>query len=102
MRREDVEAAIGDGNKSSPGPDRIPYMAWKRLGKLGVDLLYAAANELSTPDARTKLVQAAFDPTDTPSSASSSSSIISTAATTGAHDFNMGRLCCLPKKNFRS
>ena len=41
-RREDVVAAVVASPNSSPGPDGIPFLAWRELGPLATDMLYAA------------------------------------------------------------
>ena len=64
-----------------PGPDRIPYIAWKRLGDLGTDTLFEAATALQREDAA-DLLRRASRP----------------EGTEGDHDFDLGDLCCLPKK----
>ncbi len=42
LRRRDVKKAIKLSNNSAPGPDGIPYGAWRALGKRGIDLLLDA------------------------------------------------------------
>ena len=46
IRKADVRRALALAGSSSPGPDGIPYSAWKKLGPLGVDVLFEAANGL--------------------------------------------------------
>ena len=43
---------------SSPGPDGIPYSAWKRLGPLAVDVLHMALEELSAEQGQEALLEA--------------------------------------------
>ena len=42
LRREDVYQAIESSPNSRPGPDGIPFLAWRRLGPLGVDIIFDA------------------------------------------------------------
>jgi hypothetical protein len=77
LRKVDIATAIKEANASAPGPDRIPYVAWKRLGHLAESVLFGATNALATETASEQLADAADG---------------------GAHDFNLGILCCLPKK----
>ena len=58
LRRSDVRKAVSLTSSSSPGPDGIPYSAWKRLGPLAVDVLFSAAEELSTEHGRDSLLTA--------------------------------------------
>ena len=51
VRREDVAEAIANTKNTMPGPDRIPYMAWKALGDLGIDVLFEAPSALQEPGA---------------------------------------------------
>ena len=46
-----VQAAIERSPDSAPGPDGIPFKAWRQLGPLGVDVLGAALQALTAPDA---------------------------------------------------
>jgi len=50
LQRCHVELALRLSNNSSPGPDGIPYAAWRRLGTLAVDILFAAAQEIGSVD----------------------------------------------------
>ena len=70
LDKKHVAQAIKIAKESSPGPDGIPYKAWKKLGDLGVDVLYAAACFMQRSDAVQYLPE----------------------------DFNHAFLCCLPKK----
>ena len=70
LRREHIAKAIEVARESSPGPDGVPYKAWKVLGDLGVDVLFAAATRMQRADSLQHLPQ----------------------------DFNLAFLCCLPKK----
>jgi len=65
-----------------PGPDGIPAMAYKKLGPLAVDTLFAVFKLLSSEDAEAKLVEA-----------------YSAIDLAEAHAFNESILCCLPKKS---
>ena len=50
IRREDIVNAIDRTSKSAPGPDGIPYAAWRALGPLAHDTLFAAAQALEASD----------------------------------------------------
>ena len=81
IRNVDIEDAIKASTNSAPGPDQIPYLAWRRLGALGIDTLYCAAQTLSEDQVERMLQNAYCDEGDA-----------------GRHDFNLGTLVCLPKK----
>ena len=79
VRRRDVARAIALSPNSAPGPDGIPYAAWRRLGPLAIDLLAAVSRDLSTESGPAHLQElCSLDPAD-------------------IHDFNMGLLVLLPK-----
>jgi exonuclease III len=77
--RESIEKAVTISSDSMPGPDGIPYVAWRCLGPLGIDILLDAASTLASPDGP-RLMQNA------------------NGASSDDHEFNLGILCCLPKK----
>jgi hypothetical protein len=77
IRRCDVERAIQQAGHGMPGPDRIPYKIWKKLGSIGIDILHEAALALSSDQSRTLLDEAYPEQQ--------------------GHEFNLGILCCLPK-----
>ena len=58
LRRSDITRAIAMTSHSAPGPDGVPYSAWRRLGALAVDVLFAAAAELSTATGTERLLAA--------------------------------------------
>ena len=58
LRRSDVRKAVDMSSKSSPGPDGVPYAAWRRLGPLAVDTLHAAALELASAGGSASLLSA--------------------------------------------
>ena len=80
LQRSDMEKSIQASTNTMPGPDRIPYAAWRALGDLAVDILFEAARALALPDGTRLLVDALGEGDE------------------GSHDFNMAILCCLPKK----
>ena len=69
VNKEHIEQTITIAKESAPGPDGIPYNAWKKLGVLAVDVLYDVAIFMKRSDS----VQ--FLP----------------------NDFNQAFLCCLPQ-----
>jgi len=80
MRRRDVARAVRMSGNSAPGPDGIPYLAWRRLGETGIDILWGMAQDLTGPNAIQVITEAYRDEAGE------------------GHDFNLGILCCLPKK----
>ena len=79
-RKKDVARAIRCSGNSMPGPDRIPYVAWKRLGPLAVDVLFGAATAMAKADFPQRIRQAyCFQEGED-------------------HPFNLGLLVCIPKK----
>ena len=46
VRRRHVRHALANTNNSSPGPDGIPFLVWRRLRELGVTYLYEAIKEM--------------------------------------------------------
>ena len=81
IRRKDLECAIKYSGNSSPGPDGVPFKAWRTLGKLGVSILYGVANSLEQPDNMNTLPEAYHDETQSHS-----------------HHYNESTLVCLAKK----
>ncbi|CAK0844109.1 unnamed protein product [Prorocentrum cordatum] len=77
VRRRDVHRAIKLSGNGAPGPDGILYKAWKKVGDLGVEILFEAVLDLAKPDAAARL-RSAYGAEE--------------------HDFNLSLLSCLPKK----
>lgn len=50
IRRRDVSLALRQAKNSSPGPDGIPYGAWRALGPLAVDTLQDALRDLASEE----------------------------------------------------
>lgn len=50
LQRWHFQRALDLSNDSSPGPDGIPYGAWRALGDDAIDLLFEAALEMADPD----------------------------------------------------
>ena len=46
VRRRDVARALRLAGNSRPGPDGVPFAAWRRLGDLGLDVLFGVARRL--------------------------------------------------------
>ena len=82
VRRKDIETAIQHSGNSSPGPDGIPFKAWRALGPLGISILYDMATCLETDEAQQHLTNAFHD----------------TEPSLG-HQYNHSILVCLPKKS---
>ena len=68
--KEHIKQAITIAKESAPGPDGIPYRAWKKLGDLAVDVLHDVAIFMKRNDSVQFLPE----------------------------DFTQAFLCCLPKK----
>ena len=81
VQREDIREAVKLSSNTMPGPDGIPYKAWRVLGELGVDILHGAAAALEGPSWKEQLNDGFHD-----------------EAPSGTHTFNLGTLVCLPKK----
>ena len=78
VKRGHVARAINTTNNSSPGPDGIPYAAWRAVAHLATPILHDVINELRQDDWKERL-SPLRDPT-------------------GRSTFNRSTLCCLPKK----
>ena len=81
IRRRDIEHAIKHSGSSAPGPDGIPFRAWRTLGPLATSILFAVAQCLETEDAESRLQQAYYD-----------------EQLETQHSYNESILVCLPKK----
>lgn len=77
---EDIRRAIRHSPNTMPGPDGIPFLAWRRLGDLAVNTLYHLSTTLMQDNFEQQLNEAMEDPTTT------------------QHDFNLSHLVLLPKK----
>jgi hypothetical protein len=49
VRRKDIARAIDNSSNTRPGPDGIPYRAWRALGPLSINVLFSAALRLEHP-----------------------------------------------------
>jgi len=77
---EDMRRTIKCSGKSAPGPDGIPYLAWRRLGNLGLDVLFEAAKALTDDGLHEQLNSIGFE------------------GEVGSNGFNLGNMVFLPKK----
>ena len=50
LKRKDIRKALKLSNNSAPGPDGIPYGAWRSLGDLAIDTLHDAFHALFRSD----------------------------------------------------
>ena len=64
-----------------PGPDQIPYSAWRQLGETGIDILWEAMKELKEKGAEKKLEEAYRE----------------VEGQVEGHEFNLSIMVCLPK-----
>ena len=55
--QQEMGKGIQTTGRSAPGPDGIPYAAWRHLGQLGINWLYEAAQALTSLDMDTPLCQ---------------------------------------------
>ena len=67
---------------TAPGPDGIPYRAWRALGKEGVVILHEVAKQMQEEGSVDKAT-AAYG---------------RRGGDGNSHNFNLGNMCCLPKK----
>ena len=70
VTQDDVEKAILCSNNSAPGPDGIPYMAWRKAGRLAVAIIHGALHQIQRDSFKVEHLPM---------------------------DFNTSFLCCLPK-----
>ena len=56
-RRRDVARALQLAGASAPGPDGVPYEAWRRLNATAVDLLHAAGRALESSAFHARLME---------------------------------------------
>ena len=77
-RRADVKKALRLAGNTTPGPDGIPFQAWRALKQLGVEILLDVARTLEGGRAKEQMQEAFSD-------------------VAGEHSFNLGTLVCLPK-----
>jgi hypothetical protein len=61
IRRQDIARALSSSTDTRPGPDGIPYKAWRALGDLSTDVLWEAAVRLEQPLIKDDPVHAAFN-----------------------------------------
>eukprot|EP00959_Pyramimonas_sp_CCMP1952_P195151 4080682-Pyramimonas_sp.AAC.1 len=52
-----MQRAIALSGNSAPGPNGMPYSAWRRLGALAVDVLHEAFQDCCAVDALARLAQ---------------------------------------------
>ena len=55
VRRRDIKRALKRSNDSAPGPDGIPYGAWRIMGDMAVEMLHAAFKILIRDDGPSSL-----------------------------------------------
>ena len=78
IRMKDVAEAVRIAGESAPGPDGLHYETWKDMGEYGLNVLWAALQDLMHPNSAHILDEAYADEADC--------------------FFNLGFLCCLPKQ----
>ena len=55
VRQEHVDRAVDRAGSSAPGPDGLAYMAWKKMGVFGKQLLWLALKDLMSRDGLVKV-----------------------------------------------
>ena len=80
ITRTDVERAVRCSGNSLPGPDRIPYAAWRTLGEVAIDVLHGAAQAMATHTFSDD-IRAAYG-----------------CGPHSSHPFNLGIMVCIPKR----
>ncbi len=75
-----MRKTIKNTGKSAPGPDNIPYIAWRLLGELATDALHDVALALGRDNQGEHLESIEF------------------GKELGAEGFNLGNMVLLPKK----
>ena len=48
VTKVDIQSAIDRSPNSSPGPDGIPFLAWRKLSRVAVEILSKAYKSLSS------------------------------------------------------
>ena len=51
MKKKYIAKALRCSSNSSPGPDGIPYEAWRAMGELSVEVLFGAFQDLASDSA---------------------------------------------------
>ena len=77
-----IKQAINTSNNSAPGPDGIPFLAWRTLGHLGASTLLDVADTLASSSNIKLLNEAYWDEADE-----------------YTHHYNRSTMICLPKKS---
>jgi len=49
LARDHIKTALDRSNNSSPGPDGVPYLAWRRLASEAIEVLFEAAEYMFDP-----------------------------------------------------
>ena len=55
--RDDVRSAVEASPNSAPGPDGLPFLAWRVLGPLAVDVLHGALQQLASDPGSPELAE---------------------------------------------
>jgi len=58
LEHHHAKKAIDNSGDSAPGPDGIPYVAWRKLGVMGQSLIFRATKELMSPEGLEKMREA--------------------------------------------
>jgi len=58
LEHHHAKKAIDNSGDSAPGPDGIPYVAWRKLGVMGQSLIFRATKELMLPEGIAKMREA--------------------------------------------
>ena len=79
-QRKDIQRALKEAGNSAPGPDGIPFSAWRACKEVGIAVLHDVACALEKHNAEEQLCAAYAD-----------------EATEANHNYNLSTLVCLPK-----
>ena len=61
LRRHHIRSAIRGSGSSSPGPDGLPFLAWRQIESLAVDVLHKVFVDICSPSGADRLRQHAED-----------------------------------------
>ena len=56
-RRADIRKAVANSPNSMPGPDGIPFMAWRQLGELSTTVLFEALKDIAAEGGQDRLTR---------------------------------------------
>jgi hypothetical protein len=57
LRKRHLRKAVEHSNNSAPGPDGIPFAAWRKLGPLAIDTLFDAFRDMTSADGPERMAE---------------------------------------------